>query len=158
MRFEIRKVLPEDTPTVVDLLREFAEYENLSHYCEITEERLADAVFGKDAIVDCLVALDDGKLIAYAIFYQNFSSFRGQKGMFLEDIFIKAEYRGHGLGVEMLKEIAKLARQKGCERIDFIVLDWNAPAIKFYEKHGAIRDEQERHFKFVDGAFDKLAS
>ena len=78
--------------------------------------------------------------------------------MFLEDIFIRAEYRGKGLGDLMLKEIAKLARSRGCERIDFVVLDWNAPAIKFYEKHGAVRDEQERHFKFVDGAFKKLAS
>jgi GNAT superfamily N-acetyltransferase len=158
MEFEIRKSLPEDVPGVIALLREFAEFEKLTDYLQITEQRLADVVFGKDAFVECFVALDAGKLVAYAILYPNFASFRGQKGMYLEDIFIKADYRGNGLGEVMLREIAKLAHAQGCERLDFAVLDWNTPAIKFYEKHGAVRDEQERHFKFVDEAFRKLAS
>lgn len=158
MTLVIRKAASSDMPAVMGVLREFAEYEKLTEYCEITEEKLADAVFGKDAFVECILALDGEILAAYAILYPNFSSFRGQKGMFLEDIFIKAEFRGAGLGEAMLKEIARLARSRGCERIDFMVLDWNAPAIGFYEKHGAVRDEQERHFKFVDAAFDKLAS
>ena len=146
-------------PGVIGLLREFAEFEKLDHYLEITEEKLADVLFGADAFVECLVAVDDdGMLVAYAILYPNFATFRGQKGMYLEDIFIKSESRRTGLGEQLLKEIAKLARVRGCQRIDFVVLDWNMPAIKFYEKHGAVRDEQERRFKFVNDAFERLAS
>jgi GNAT superfamily N-acetyltransferase len=158
MTIEIRKASLADISDVIAVLREFAEYEKLSDYVEITEERLADVVFGQDAFVDCLVAFDGENLAAYAIAYPCFSSFRGQRGMFLEDIFVRAEYRGSGMGELMLKTIASLARSRGCVRIDFMVLDWNAPAIGFYEKHGAVRDEQERHFKFVNEAFEKLAS
>jgi len=158
MDLDIRKASREDVPGVIELLREFAEFENLTQFLEATEEKLADVLFGEHSFVQCLVALDNGKLIAYAILYPSFASFRGQKGMYLEDIFIKAEYRGKGLGDRLLKEIAKLALHKGCERIDFVVLDWNTSAINFYEKHGAVRDEDERHFKFVDQAFEKLSS
>ena len=158
MDLDIRKASREDVPGVIELLREFAEFENLTQFLETTEEKLAGVLFGEDSFVECLVALDNDKLIAYAILYPNFASFRGQKGMYLEDIFIRAEYRGTGLGDRLLKEIAKLALHKGCERIDFVVLDWNTSAINFYEKHGAVRDEDERHFKFVDQAFEKLSS
>jgi ribosomal protein S18 acetylase RimI-like enzyme len=158
MSFEIRKALPKDMSGVIGLLREFAEFEKLDHYLEITNEKLADVLFGDDAFVECLVAFDNSMLVAYAILYPNFATFRGQKGMYLEDIFIKSEYRGTGLGERLLKEIAKLARVRGCQRIDFVVLDWNTPAIRFYEKHGAVRDEQERRFKFVNDAFERLAS
>ena len=158
MDLDIRKASREDVPGVVELLREFAEFENLTQFLETTEEKLAGVLFGEHSFVECLVALDNDKLIAYAILYPNFASFRGQKGMYLEDIFINTEYRGTGLGERLLKEVAKLARLKGCERVDFMVLDWNTSAIKFYEKHGAVRDEDERHFKFVDQAFEKLSS
>lgn len=158
MTIEIRKVLRSDVPAVIGLLREFADYENLSAYCTVAEEDLADVVFGENAFVECLVAADEGEIIAYAIFYPNFSSFRGQKGMYLEDIFIRADKRNSGLGERMLKEIARFALAHGCLRLDLQVLDWNRPAIEFYQKHGAVRDDDERHFKFVDDAFARLAS
>jgi ribosomal protein S18 acetylase RimI-like enzyme len=158
MPFVIRKAVSTDLSSVIDLIREFAAYEDLSSFCETTEEKLEAVTFGPDAFVECLVAFDDGNLAGYAMIYPSFASFRGQRGMYLEDIFIRAEYRGTGLGHAMLKEIAQIARSRGCERIDFLVLDWNTPAIGFYEKHGAVRDEQERHFKFVGEAFDQLAS
>lgn len=158
MAIYIRKALPEDLSGVMRMLKEFAKFEKLEDSLEITEEKLAAVIFGGDAFVECLVAFDDDRLAAYALLFPSFASFRGQKGMFLEDIFVRAEYRGTGLGEQLLKEAAELARLKGCVRIDFVVLDWNTPAIKFYEKHGAIRDNEERHFKFVDDAFDRLAS
>jgi GNAT superfamily N-acetyltransferase len=157
MNLSIQKASRADIVSVIGLLHEFADYEKLREHCEITEDRLSDAVFGDDAFVECIIALDRDTPIAYAIFYPNFSSFRGQKGMYLEDIFITAGYRGKGVGDAMLKEIARLARLKGFERIDFQVLEWNTPAIKFYEKCGAVRDDDERHFKFVGEAFESLA-
>jgi ribosomal protein S18 acetylase RimI-like enzyme len=92
------------------------------------------------------------------MFYPYFASFRGQSGYYLEDIFIAEDFRRNGLGEAMVKIIAKLARQRGFERIDFQVLEWNTPAVKFYEKLGAIRDDSERHFKFIDSSFSSLIS
>ena len=113
-------------------------------------------MFGDGAVVDGLIAFDGETPVAYALFYPNFSSFRGQRGLYLEDIYIKSEYRRSGLGEKMLKEIAYTAASRGFERIDFMVLDWNTPAAKFYERLGAIRDNDERHFKFTDDAFARL--
>ena len=158
MALDIRKASREDLGSVIDLLREFAVFEKLENYLEITEEKLAAVLFGDSSFVECLVASDGDYLVGYSIFYPNFATFRGQKGMYLEDIYISPKHRGSGVGKVMLTEIANVARSQGCERIDFVVLDWNEPAIKFYEKHGAIRDEQERRFKFVDDAFHALCS
>lgn len=147
----------EDAASVISLMHEFAAFENLSEYCEVTEERLVVAMFGNDAVVEGLIANDGDKAIGYALFYPNFSSFRGQRGFYLEDIYIKSEYRGSGIGEAMLREIVRIAASRGCERIDLLVLGWNTPAIKFYESLGAVRDNDERHFKFTDEAFNKLA-
>lgn len=143
---------------VVKLMRDFAEFEKLGEYCKITEEKLSKAMFGQGSFVEAIVAVENGSLIGYAIFYPHFASFRGQIGYYLEDIFIKDEFRGKGLGEFMLRTIAKIASDRGFERIDFQVLDWNTPAVNFYKKLGADRDESERHFKFTDAAFRSLAS
>jgi GNAT superfamily N-acetyltransferase len=113
-------------------------------------------MFGEQAFVEGLVAFHDEDPIAYAMFYPYFASFRGQCGFYLEDIFIAEDFRRNGLGEAMIKIVAKLAKQRGYERIDFQVLEWNTPAVKFYEKLGAVRDDSERHFKFIDGAFRSL--
>lgn len=139
-------------------MREFAEFEKLTQTLAITEENLSDALFGENAFVSCLIAARDEKPIAYAIFFPYFSSFRGQKSVYLEDIFISENYRKFGIGEKMLKEIARIGKEFGAVRMDFQVLDWNAPAINFYKKHGAETDDAERHFKFTDEAFAKLAS
>ena len=139
-------------------MRDFAEFEDLGDYCEITEQRLHDVMFGDEAFVEGLVAFHENEPIAYAMFYPYFASFRGQCGYYLEDIFIAEEFRRNGLGEAMVRIIARLAKQRGFERIDFQVLEWNAPAVKFYEKLGAIRDDSERHFKFIDKAFTFLVT
>lgn len=156
METTIRQIKPDDLPRIISLLREFAEFENLSEYCTATEEGFYAAMFGDLAVVEGLMASDRESAVGYALFYPNFSSFRGQRGLYLEDIYIKTEYRRTGLGETMLKEIARLAASRGFERIDFMVLDWNTPAVKFYEKLGAVRDNEERHFKFTDKAFQRL--
>lgn len=156
LRIEIAKL--ENVAGIVRLMRDFAEYEKLGEYCEITEDKLAAAMFHDEAYVEGIVAFDGEHLIAYALFYKSFASFRGQRGYYLEDIFIDDGYRGMGVGETMLKKIARIAKSNGFARIDFQVLDWNAPAISFYEKLGAVGNQDESHFKFSDEAFDSLAS
>ena len=156
MDIQIRKSTPDEVPAIVRLMRDFAEYEDLGDYCEITEARLNDVMFGEQAFVEGLVAFHDEEPIAYAMFYPYFASFRGQCGFYLEDIFIAEDFRRNGLGEAMVKIVAKLAKQRGYERIDFQVLEWNTPAVKFYEKLGAVRDDSERHFIFIGGAFRSL--
>jgi ribosomal protein S18 acetylase RimI-like enzyme len=147
----------EDIPEVLGLIREFAAYENLLEYCEVDEERLDVALFSVGATAEALVARDGERMIGYAFFYPSFSSFRGQRGFYLEDIYVSEEYRGRGVGASILRELARLAATRGSERIDFLVLDWNTPAIGFYKRLGAVQDDSERHFKLVDDAFRDLA-
>ena len=154
----INKAVENDIPQILSLLREFAEYENLLDYLEVTEERLKAALFGENKIAEAIVAFDDETAIGYAIFFPHFSTFRGQRGFYLEDIFISKDFRGRGVGELMLKYIATLAKSRGFERIDFQVLEWNAPAIRFYENLGAERNDEDRHFKFSGEAFENLAS
>jgi GNAT superfamily N-acetyltransferase len=158
MSITIRNINENDLSAVVDLMRSFAEYENLSEYCTVTTERLNRAMFGDEAFVEGLIAFDDEMPVAYALFHPNFSSFRGEMGLYLEDIYVLAEYRRHKLGLQLLRNISSIAKERGLERIDFQVLDWNSPAINFYLKHGAERYSDESHFKFAGDALARLAS
>lgn len=154
---KIQKAELENIPQIVALLREFAEYEKLLDSFEVTDEKLKIALFGEGKVADAIVALGGETVIGYAIFFPYFATFRGQRGFYLEDIYITKSARGRGVGEMMLKYIAKLAKSRGFERIDFQVLEWNASAIGFYEKLGAQRNDEERHFKFSDEAFENLA-
>jgi ribosomal protein S18 acetylase RimI-like enzyme len=158
MELIIREVKPNDVRALVRLVREFAAYENLSDLCAVTNEKLSGTMFGKQGFVRGLIALDGEMPIGYALFYPSFSSFRCQPGLYLEDIYISAEYRDRGIGEKLIRGIARLASEDGFERIDFMVLDWNTAAIDFYFHLGAVRDEDERHFKFTDAAFQNLAA
>ena len=158
MNLTIRKVEPGDLANIVSLLQEFAAFEKLSAYCDVTEERLHAAMFGDHAVVEGLIALDDDTPIGHALFFPSFASFRGQLGLYLEDIYVSEKYRGKGVGLSLLKEVARIAASRGFERIDFQVLDWNTPAIEFYKRLGADSDNATRHFKFTDEAFFDLAN
>ncbi len=158
MKLQIRETKISDIPAILALMREFAEFENLLEYLEVTEEGLKVVLFGENAFVQSLIAFDGEKAIAYAFFYPAFSSFRGQTSVYLEDIFITAKYRKYGIGEKLLKKVAQIGRKFGAVRMDFQVLEWNLPAVRFYEKHGAVIDEDEKHFKFVDAAFQKLTN
>ncbi|MEZ5427057.1 MAG: GNAT family N-acetyltransferase [Pyrinomonadaceae bacterium] len=158
MNLQIKPTSSRDIPAIIELMREFASYENLSQYLEITGEKLNEALFGRNGFVEGLMAFDGETPVGYALFFPYFSSFRGQRSLYLEDIYITERYRNSGLGEKMLRHIARIARRQGAVRIDFQVLKWNTPAINFYLKHGAVMDEEERHFKFTDQAFERLAS
>lgn len=156
MKIEIRKTETKDISEILKLISEFAEESFLLEFLEVTEENLLAHIFGDDSFVLSLVAFHEDKVIAYAFFYPTFSSFRGQKSVYIEDIFITENYRKFKIGERMLKEIARIGKDFGAVRMDFQVLKNNYPAIEFYKKHGALMDEDERHFKFVDEAFVDL--
>lgn len=158
LEIHINKAVEKDIPQIIAFLREFAEYEKLLDYLEVTEERLKVALFGENKIAEAIVAFDNETAVGYAIFFPHFSTFRGQCGFFLEDLYICENFRGKGIGEMMLKYIAALAKSRGFERIDFQVLERNVSAIGFYEKLGAERNNEERHFKFSNEAFENLAS
>lgn len=157
MDVKIRGIFPGNVDDVLFLMRQFADYEKLLDKLEITAERLHFAMFGEGAFVEGLIAHRDTEPVAYAIFYPCFSTFRGQRGMFLEDLYVSGECRGSGLGERMLREVARVAAKRGFERIDFHVLEWNRSAIGFYEKLGAVCSTEEAYFKFTDDAFKRLA-
>lgn len=157
MQLTIEPATSETVSEIVRLMRDFAAYEKLSEYCTVTGEKLHDAMFGGDAFVKGIVGHYGGKMIAYALFYRSFSSFRGERAYFLEDLYVDLDHHGRGLGTAMLKAVAAAARADGAERLDFLVLDWNEPALRFYRSHGAVSNEGERHLKFAGDAFARLA-
>ena len=157
MDFQIKNAKEKDIPRIVALIREFAAFENLSDFCEVTEENLRAAMFDENPSVEGLIAFNDDEPIGYALFYKNFSSFRGHRGLYLEDLYIIPEYRGQKIGEAFLAKLAQIAKSRNFVRIDFLVLDWNEPAIKFYKKLGAEMNADERHFRFVGEAFEQLS-
>jgi len=133
----IRAATPADVAGLLALMRELAEFEKLTHLFVATEAGLADALFGARASAEALVADDGGQLVGYALFFHNFSTFLGRRGLYLEDLYVRPSQRGSGLGTAMLRKLAALAVERGCGRFEWTVLDWNQPAIGFYEKMGA---------------------
>ncbi|MEP6923752.1 MAG: GNAT family N-acetyltransferase [Pyrinomonadaceae bacterium] len=158
-KIKVQSALETDVSQIVQFLREFAEFENLSEFCEVTEEKLRDAMFGEKSCVEGLMAFDaQNKAVGYALFYENFASFRGQRGIHLEDLYVVPEMRKAGVGLAMFKHLANIARARGAERMDWQVLNWNEPAIRFYKKLGAQIDADERHFKLVGTDFENLTN
>lgn len=158
MAVSIKQISKDDLDSVVDLMREFAAYENLAEYCSVTAKRLDAAMFAEGAYVEGLIATDGERAVGYALYYPAFSSFRGERGLYLEDIYVNDAYRHQNLGRRLLGSVAKRAVELGFERLDFMVLDWNTPAVNFYLKHGAEKNDDESHFKFSGEAFRGLAT
>ncbi|HEX8287819.1 MAG TPA: GNAT family N-acetyltransferase [Pyrinomonadaceae bacterium] len=158
MNYEIKLAAEKDIPGIFNLLREFAEFENLAHEFLITEESLREAVFGEYAFVHLIIGLSECNLIAFALLYPKYASFRGERSLYLEDLYVKPEFRGKGFGLKMLRRAAKLAKEKGFQRLDWQALKWNQPAIDFYNKIGAESDDGNINFRLKGKNFDDLAS
>ena len=137
----IRPAKRGDLARIWELIRGLAVYEKLEHRMTGSPEQLAEHLFGKRRIVDCLVAEEDGDLVGFAIYYLIYSTFRTQPMMWLEDLFVEPSQRGRGTGRELLLATAREAERLGCWRLSWAVLDWNEPAMKFYEAQGARRGE-----------------
>ena len=133
----IRPATPADLPVIVSLIRELAEFEKLGHMMVATEETLADELFGPKSPAETLIGEAGGEPVAFAVIFHNFSTFLGKKGLYLEDLYVRRASRRQGYGKAMLLHIARLAVERGCGRFEWMVLDWNEPAIKFYESMGA---------------------
>jgi len=133
----IRPATRADVPVILGFIRDLAEYEKLAHEVVATEEALARTMFGPKAYAESLIAEIDGKPAGFALFFHNFSTFLGKPGLYIEDIYVAPEHRSHGLGMRFFKELAKLAVERDCGRMEWWVLDWNEPAIAFYQKLGA---------------------
>lgn len=130
--FTIRLAEPKDVPVVLDLIKAIADYEKLLDQVEATEEILYDSLFVKKG-AEVLLGEIDGKPIAFALFFHNFSTFTGKRGLYLEDIFVQPEYRNCGYGKQFFSELAKIAKERDCGRMEWICLDWNEPSIQFYK-------------------------
>ncbi len=133
----LRPAAPADLPAIVGLIHELAAFEHLSHLVEVTPQSLAPHLFGPRPAAEAVVAQVDGAVVAFALFFTNFSTFLGKPGLYLEDLYVQPAMRGRGLGRALLQHLAMLAVRRGCGRFEWSVLDWNRNAIDFYEKMGA---------------------
>ena len=141
MPLTIRPATADDVPTVLAFIRGLADYEKLTHEVEATEEKLRATLFpahGRPA-AECIIAECGGEPAGFALFFTNYSTFLAKPGLYLEDLFVFPHLRGRGIGKALLLHLAKLANARGCGRMEWTVLDWNAPAIAFYESIGAKR-------------------
>ena len=134
--FKIRAATAADIPVLLTLIRELAEYEKLTHKVVATESSLRKWFFGKHPVAEAVLGYLRGEPIAYAAFYPTFSTFSGQPGLYLEDLFVKRDYRGRGYGKAILRHVARIAKKKRFSTITWSVLDWNKPAIAFYRNLG----------------------
>ena len=133
----LRPAEPRDVPAIVGLIHELAAFEKLSHLCQVSAESLAPHLFGDKLIVECLVGEIDGEVVAFALFFTNFSTFLAKPGLYLEDLYVQPTHRGTGLGRALLEHLGRLAAERGYGRFEWSVLDWNEHAIGLYEKMGA---------------------
>lgn len=135
--FTIRQAFAADVPIIFQLIHDLATYERAPDEVTTTEEQLADVLFGEKPAAEVLLAFADSRPVGFAVFFQNFSTWLGRPGLYLEDLFVKPEVRGKGYGRALLVYLAKVARDRGCGRMEWAVLNWNEPAIEFYRKLGA---------------------
>lgn len=133
----IRAATSADVGTILNFVRDLSVYENLAHEVKVDESTLAQNLFGASRYAECLIAEASGQPVAFTLFFHNFSSFLGKPGLYVEDLFVRPEYRGRGIGLRLLRELARIALERDCGRMEWSVLDWNEPALAFYKRLGA---------------------
>jgi GNAT superfamily N-acetyltransferase len=153
----IRPATVADVPVIARLIRALAEYEHLAHAVTLDENDLREHLFGARPYAEALVAEDAGEVVGFALFFHNYSTFRGKPGIYLEDLFVLPERRGQGHGKALLVELAKIAVARGCARLEWSVLDWNEPALRFYRSLGATALDDWTMFRLTDASLANLA-
>lgn len=160
-QLEIRSATAADVPLILEFIKGLAEYEKLAHEVVADEALLREQLFGESpakAGADVVIAYLAGGPVGFALFFHNFSTFLGRRGIYLEDLFVKPEVRGHGVGRALLVHLARLAVERGCGRFEWAVLNWNEPAIKFYESLGAKPMNDWTVYRVTGEALKELAA
>jgi GNAT superfamily N-acetyltransferase len=155
--FIIRAAGEDDVPVILALIKELAEYENLSHEVEATDANIRQSLFGDRPLAEALIGEHQGVPISFALFFYNFSTFLGKAGIYLEDLYVKPQYRRNGFGRRMLAHIARLAKERNCGRFEWSVLDWNEPAIRTYDRLNARPMKEWILYRLTGEALNQLA-
>ncbi len=156
--FSIRPAVPADAPEIVRLIKELAEYEKLAHMAVGTPQMVSDALFGARPAAEAVMAMRGGRAVGFALYFTTFSTFLCKPGLYLEDLFVEPAHRGFGIGKALLAHLAALAVERGCGRLEWRVLDWNTPSIKFYESLGAKLMPEWELVRMTAPEFSALAS
>lgn len=154
----IKPAKKKDVPLILRFIKELAEYERLGYEVVATEELLRKNLFGKRKVAEVILGFFKDQPVSFALFFHNFSTFLGKPGIYIEDLYVKEEFRGRGFGTEMLSYLARLAKERDCGRLEWWVLDWNKSAIRFYEKIGAKPMSDWTVYRVTGDALDKLAT
>ena len=154
----IEPATERDIPLILEFVRGLAEYEKHLDRVEATEDRIRKTLFGAEPAAQVVFAYDNDTPVGYAIFFYTYSSFVGLPGVYLEDLFVKPEARGKSVGRELLRYLARVAKEKGCSRIEWAVLNWNEPAIGFYKKLGAVPMDEWDVYRLSGTELDRLAA
>lgn len=156
--FEVKAAAIQDIPLILSFIKELAEYEKLLHEVVATEDLLKETLFGEHAHAEVCLGYLNQAPVSFALYFHNFSTFLGRPGIYLEDLFVKPEARGKGIGQKMLAYLAHLAKSRKCGRLEWWVLDWNETAINFYKRIGAKAMDEWTVYRVADQALDDLAA
>ena len=153
----IRPAVEGDVALILQFIRDLAQYEHLEHQVVATEETLREALFGSRPYAEVVLACLNGEPVGFALFFHNFSTFLGQAGIYLEDLYVRPEARGYGVGRRLLTWLAATAVSRGCGRLEWAVLDWNEPSIRFYRNLGAVALDDWTTYRVTGPALNQLA-
>ena len=156
-RIVLRFATVDDVGLILDFIRQLADYENISNEVVTDEDQLRQSLFGGRRVAEVVIASFDGQPAGFALFFHNFSTFLGQPGIYLEDLFVNPALRGRGIGKVLLSYLAKLAVERGCGRLEWSVLDWNEPAIRFYDRLGAKSVDGWTVYRVTGDTLEELA-
>jgi len=154
---EIRSAVASDAATILSFIRELAEYERLAHEVVATEDAIASTLFGEAPTAEVLIATLDGAPVGFALFFRSYSTFLGKAGLYLEDLFVQPAARKRGVGLALMRRMAQICVQRGYGRLEWSVLDWNAPALRFYESLGAKPQSEWTVQRLTGDALTRLA-
>ena len=156
--FHIEAARPEDCGVILSFIRELAEYEQLLDQVVATEDDIRRELFGDKSVIRAVIAWEDDQPVGFALYFFNFSTFLTRRGLYLEDLYVTPKCRGKGYGKQLMRHLAQVAKQEGCGRFEWSVLDWNEPAIGFYESLGATLMLDWRICRLTGEALDRFAS
>lgn len=156
--FKIKKATIEDTEIIYNFIYKLAEYEKLIDEVTTTPELLGESLFGPHSNAETLIGYFNEKPVAFALYFFNFSTFKGKRGLYLEDVFVLPEMRGKGFGKQLLKRLAQIAKENDCARFEWSVLDWNKSAIDFYKSIGAVPMDEWTVFRLNEEGIENLAN